>query len=66
MLSFIGQKVHKCFSCLERCLTRVALSKTCYKRLKLAVLSDGAAFTTYTTYCIPLGYLVVVLYKGCG
>ncbi len=28
-----GQEIHKCFSCLERCLTRVAFSNERYKQL---------------------------------
>jgi len=46
MLSFVSQEVHKCFLCLERCLTCVAFSNARYKQLKLTVVSDGAAFTT--------------------
>jgi len=46
MLSLFSQEVHKCFLCLERCLTCVAFSNARYKQLKLTVVSDGAAFTT--------------------
>lgn len=46
MLTFAGQEVHTCFSFLERCLMCVADLNACYKQLKFAVLSDGAAFTT--------------------